>query len=67
VTADLTYQGHTQVAQAIIEDRTTMWMHTAMPMTANYERAVTEHVVDLYEERGELLALIEMIRSAITF
>jgi hypothetical protein len=32
-----------------------------MPMTVNYERAVTEHVIDLYEEGGELLALIEMI------
>jgi GNAT superfamily N-acetyltransferase len=32
-----------------------------MPMTANYERAVIEHVIDLYEEGGELLALIEMI------
>jgi GNAT superfamily N-acetyltransferase len=32
-----------------------------MPMTANYERAVMEHVIDLYEEGGELLALIEMI------
>jgi hypothetical protein len=32
-----------------------------MPMTANYEGAVMEHVVDLYEEGGQLLALIEMI------
>jgi hypothetical protein len=30
-------------------------------MTANYEGAVMEHVVDLYEEGGQLLALIEMI------
>jgi GNAT superfamily N-acetyltransferase len=30
-------------------------------MTANYERAVIQHFIDLYEEGGELLALIEMI------
>jgi ribosomal protein S18 acetylase RimI-like enzyme len=32
-----------------------------MPMTADYDRAVTEHIIDLLEERDELLALIEMI------
>ena len=32
-----------------------------MPMTANYERAVTEHVIDLFRQGGELLALIEMV------
>jgi GNAT superfamily N-acetyltransferase len=31
------------------------------PMTADYERAVLEHVVDLYEQDGQLRALIEMI------
>jgi GNAT superfamily N-acetyltransferase len=31
------------------------------PMTADYERAVLEHIVDLYEEDGQLRALIEMI------
>lgn len=30
-------------------------------MTADYERAVTEHIVDLYEEDNQLLALVEMI------
>ena len=30
-------------------------------MTADYERAVTEHIIDLYEEGSQLLALIEMI------
>jgi ribosomal protein S18 acetylase RimI-like enzyme len=30
-------------------------------MTADYDRAVTEHIIDLVEERGELLALIEMV------
>jgi GNAT superfamily N-acetyltransferase len=30
-------------------------------MTADYDRAVVEHRVDLYEEGGELLALVEMI------
>ena len=31
------------------------------PMTADYERAVSEHVVDLCERDGELLGLVEMI------
>jgi len=31
------------------------------PMTADYERAVTEHMIDLYEEEAQLLALIEVI------
>ncbi len=33
-------------------------------MTADYDRAVTEHLVDLYEDSGRLLALIEMIPRA---
>jgi hypothetical protein len=32
-----------------------------MPVTADYGRAVTEHIIDLVEQRGELLALIEMV------
>ena len=32
-----------------------------MPMTADYGRAVTEHIIDLHEEGGQLLGLIEMI------
>jgi GNAT superfamily N-acetyltransferase len=31
------------------------------PMSADYERAVAEHMIDLWEESGELLALIEMV------
>jgi N-acetylglutamate synthase-like GNAT family acetyltransferase len=31
------------------------------PMTIDYERAVSEHLIDLFEEAGALLALIEMI------
>jgi len=34
-----------------------------IPMTADYDRAVVEHIIDLYEENGQLLALIEMIPS----
>ncbi|MFM9941734.1 MAG: GNAT family N-acetyltransferase [Hyphomicrobiaceae bacterium] len=30
-------------------------------MTADYGRAVTEHVIDLLEDNGELVALIELI------
>ena len=32
-----------------------------LPMTADYERAVVEHQIDLYEDDGELLALIELV------
>jgi GNAT superfamily N-acetyltransferase len=31
-----------------------------LPMAADYDRAVSEHVVDLLEEEGILIALIEM-------
>jgi GNAT superfamily N-acetyltransferase len=31
-----------------------------LPMTSDYERAVTEHVIDVLEEDGNLCALIEM-------
>jgi GNAT superfamily N-acetyltransferase len=31
-----------------------------LPMTADYDRAVVEHVIDLLEEHGSLIALIEM-------
>src|SRR5262249_51403724 len=34
-----------------------------VPMTADYHRAVEDHIIDLYEPNGELLALIEMIRE----
>jgi N-acetylglutamate synthase-like GNAT family acetyltransferase len=32
-----------------------------LPMTADYDKAVAEHLIDLYEENGEIRALIEMI------
>jgi N-acetylglutamate synthase-like GNAT family acetyltransferase len=32
-----------------------------LPMTADYDRAVAEHIIELFEEDGELLALVEMI------
>jgi|tagenome__1003787_1003787.scaffolds.fasta_scaffold20744530_3 N-acetylglutamate synthase-like GNAT family acetyltransferase len=31
------------------------------PMTADYRRAIIEHIVDLYEHDGQLCALIELI------
>jgi N-acetylglutamate synthase-like GNAT family acetyltransferase len=34
------------------------------PMIANYERAVIDHVIELYELEGELLALIELVPRA---
>jgi len=32
-----------------------------LPMTADYEQAVTDHIIDLWEENGQLLGLIEVI------
>jgi len=34
------------------------------PMTANYEQAVIDHVIDLLEEDGKPIALIEIIAEA---
>src|SRR5215467_8537741 len=34
-----------------------------IPMTADYDLAVVDHIIDLWEERGELLALIEVVRE----
>src|SRR5947207_6523953 len=35
-----------------------------MPMTADYDRAVADHIIDLWEEHGQLLALIEAIPAS---
>lgn len=35
-----------------------------LPMRADYDRAMVEHTIDLWEEAGELLALIETIVEA---
>jgi len=35
-----------------------------LPMTADYDRAVARHIIDLWEEDGQLLALIEVIPAA---
>ena len=35
-----------------------------LPMTADYDLAVVEHIIDLLEEDGQLLALIEVIPKA---
>lgn len=32
-----------------------------LPMTADYDRAVADHIIDLYEEDGQLSALIEVV------
>jgi N-acetylglutamate synthase-like GNAT family acetyltransferase len=32
-----------------------------LPMTADYDRAVVEHIIDLLEKDGQLLALIETV------
>ena|SRR5436190_13996703 len=34
-----------------------------IPMTADYDRAVADHIIDLWEEEGQLLAIIEMVPS----
>ena len=35
-----------------------------LPMTADYDRAIAEHILDLWEQDGQLLALIETIPEA---
>jgi GNAT superfamily N-acetyltransferase len=35
-----------------------------LPMTADYDRAVADHIIDLWEEGGELLALIEVVPAS---
>ncbi len=35
------------------------------PMTANYEQAVIDHVIDLLQENGRPIALIELIPEAL--
>lgn len=34
------------------------------PMTVNYDRAVTDHIIDLYEIDGEAVALVEVVPQA---
>jgi GNAT superfamily N-acetyltransferase len=34
------------------------------PMTADYDRAVQDHIIDLWEEDGQLLALIELVPAS---
>ena len=34
------------------------------PMTANYENAVVDHMIDLYEIDGEAVALVEVVPQA---
>ena len=33
-------------------------------MTADYDRAIADHIIDLWEERDQLLALIEVVRQS---
>jgi N-acetylglutamate synthase-like GNAT family acetyltransferase len=35
-----------------------------LPMTAYYERVVVEHIIELWEEDGQLLALIEVVPTS---
>ena len=35
-----------------------------MPMTADYDRAVAENIIDLWEKDGDLIALIEVVPAA---
>jgi N-acetylglutamate synthase-like GNAT family acetyltransferase len=34
------------------------------PMTANYDKAVIDHMIDLYEINGEAVALVEVVPQA---
>ncbi len=35
-----------------------------IPKTADYDRAIADHIIDLWEEDGQLLALIEVVRGS---
>ena len=50
---DITRAAYTKWVAAIGREPT--------PMTANYEQAVIDHVIDLLEEHGRPMALIEII------
>ena len=57
--------GDAAAVQALTRDAYAKWVplisREPLPMTADYDRAVREHLIDLWEEGGELLALIEVI------
>ena len=58
-------QGDAAAVRAVTRDAYAKWVplinREPLPMTADYDRAVSEHLIDLWEEGGELLALIETI------
>jgi GNAT superfamily N-acetyltransferase len=58
-------QGDAGAVRALTRDAYAKWVplinREPLPMTADYDRAVKEHLIDLWEEGGELLALIETI------
>jgi len=57
--------GDAAAVRALTRDAYAKWVplinREPLPMTADYDRAVREHLIDLWEEGGELLALIEVI------
>ena len=57
--------GDSAAVRALTRDAYAKWVllinREPLPMTADYDRAVKEHLIDLWEEGGELLALIEAI------
>ena len=57
--------GDAAAVRALTRDAYAKWVplinREPLPMTADYDRAVKEHRIDLWEEGGELLALIETI------
>ena len=57
--------GDAAAVRALTRDAYAKWVplinREPLPMTADYDRAVSEHLIDLWEEGGELLALIETI------
>jgi len=58
-------EGDAAAVRALTRDAYAKWVplisREPLPMTADYDRAVREHLIDLWEEGGELIALIETI------
>jgi ribosomal protein S18 acetylase RimI-like enzyme len=56
-----------RVVQALVRSAYAKWVpvigREPLPMAADYDRAVRDHEIDLFQANGELIGLIETIRN----
>jgi GNAT superfamily N-acetyltransferase len=56
------------IVRALVRSAYAKWVpligREPLPMTADYDCAVADHIIDLWEEGGQLLALIEVIPAS---